>query len=82
VQKSNYYFQAVAKLQDSFIAHIVLFCKISFIYSAGILFVFQVNPLAMALNDARLLPILPGLPESGKFLIPMIIKSHEFRTDH
>jgi len=39
---------AVAKLQDSFIAHIV-------------------NPLAIALNEANLLPILPGLPESGKF---------------
>uniref|UniRef100_A0A914LRA4 Phosphodiesterase n=1 Tax=Meloidogyne incognita TaxID=6306 RepID=A0A914LRA4_MELIC len=36
---------AVAKLQDSFIAHIV-------------------NPLAIALNEANLLPILPGLPES------------------
>ncbi|CAK5034905.1 unnamed protein product [Meloidogyne enterolobii] len=39
---------AVAKLQDSFIAHIV-------------------NPLAIALNEANLLPILPGLPESGEF---------------
>lgn len=38
---------AVAKLQDSFIAHIV-------------------NPLAIALNEAGLFPILPGLPESGK----------------
>ncbi|KAF7640210.1 Phosphodiesterase [Meloidogyne graminicola] len=36
---------AVAKLQDSFIAHIV-------------------NPLAIALNEANLLPILPGLSES------------------
>jgi hypothetical protein len=35
---------AVAKLQDSFIAHIV-------------------NPLVMALNEAGLLPILPGLEE-------------------
>lgn len=35
---------AVAKLQDSFIAHIV-------------------NPLAVALNEAGLLPILPGLEE-------------------
>jgi len=35
----------VAKLQDSFIAHIV-------------------NPLAVALNEAGLLPILPGLEES------------------
>lgn len=37
---------AVAKLQDSFIAHMV-------------------NPLAVALNEANLLPILPGLTESG-----------------
>lgn len=37
---------AVAKLQDSFIAHIV-------------------NPLVMALNEAGLLPILPGLEEPG-----------------
>uniref|UniRef100_A0AC34RSE0 PDEase domain-containing protein n=1 Tax=Panagrolaimus sp. JU765 TaxID=591449 RepID=A0AC34RSE0_9BILA len=36
---------AVAKLQDSFITHIV-------------------NPLAVALNEAGLLPILPGLEES------------------
>uniref|UniRef100_A0A914HM75 Phosphodiesterase n=1 Tax=Globodera rostochiensis TaxID=31243 RepID=A0A914HM75_GLORO len=36
---------AVAKLQDSFIAHIV-------------------NPLAIALNEAGLFPVLPGLPES------------------
>ena len=35
----------VAKLQDSFIAHIV-------------------NPLAVALNEAGLLPVLPGLEES------------------
>ncbi|KAI1728568.1 3'5'-cyclic nucleotide phosphodiesterase domain-containing protein [Ditylenchus destructor] len=35
---------AVAKLQDSFIAHIV-------------------NPLAVALNEAGLLPVLPGLEE-------------------
>ncbi|KAE9552061.1 hypothetical protein FO519_004718 [Halicephalobus sp. NKZ332] len=35
----------VAKLQDSFIAHIV-------------------NPLAIALNEAGLLPVLPGLEES------------------
>ncbi|KAI6196572.1 3'5'-cyclic nucleotide phosphodiesterase [Aphelenchoides besseyi] len=35
---------AVAKLQDSFIAHIV-------------------NPLVMALNEAGLLPVLPGLEE-------------------
>ncbi|CAG9533908.1 unnamed protein product [Cercopithifilaria johnstoni] len=35
---------AVAKLQDSFISHIV-------------------NPLAVALNEARLLPVLPGLEE-------------------
>ncbi|VDN86088.1 unnamed protein product [Brugia pahangi] len=35
---------AVAKLQDSFISHIV-------------------NPLAVALNEAGLLPILPGLEE-------------------
>lgn len=35
---------AVAKLQDSFIVHIV-------------------NPLAVALNEVGLLPILPGLEE-------------------
>src|SRR4051812_48237765 len=35
---------SVAKLQDSFIAHIV-------------------NPLVVALNEAGLLPILPGLEE-------------------
>lgn len=40
---------AVAKLQDSFIAHIV-------------------NPLALALNEAGLLPVLPGLEEPGSVL--------------
>lgn len=41
-------YPSVAKLQDSFIAHIV-------------------NPLVMALNEAGLLPVLPGLEESGSF---------------
>lgn len=40
---------AVAKLQDSFIAHMV-------------------NPLAVALNEANLLPVLPGLTESGTII--------------
>jgi len=45
---------AVAKLQDSFIAHIV-------------------NPLAVALNEAGLLPILPGLEEPEVSLHPSIL---------